>query len=306
MTVEIYGQVTRYPVLRSVLREDLAVLDDASLAQEVAAGIPGMTADELEFSFSNLGRTLGAGLSQVGNVAARAGPGALTGAMQGATMGAALGPYGMLAGAALGAVGGGITSYSQSQQQQQPGVQRQQHQPGVQQQQQPQQTAVPAAPTRAAPAPTYPTPPQVPALPNPPVSRPAGQAADPSLAIARLLQILARPEFVQAILALSAGALGRRRIEVAGHSVAPAEMLGVLEYVVSGGGNTAQFNGYAENWNGNRPVAAQIYEQMAASPAESHPFGQILGALQSGRMPDAPAVPRTDFEHQENYAAFGY
>lgn len=241
---------TRYPVLRSVVREDLATLDDYALASSIAESLPGVSADELEINFRKIGRSIGRGLGQAGNVLGRAAPGAITGAMQGATMGAALGPYGMLAGAALGAVGGGIASYQQSRQSGRPAQGAPpQTSPTAQSRRQPPpgpQRSVPQQPqSRATAART------VPAINAPPSATPQvgpASTATPgqSAAAGQLLQLLARPEVLQALLSLAMGAAGRQRIRVGEHIVAPVQMLNAVELVASGMPLDADSRGSAE------------------------------------------------------------
>lgn len=254
---------TRYPVLRSAMSETLDTLDDIAFAATVEQSFEGWSADELEINFSNLGRSLGRGLGQVGNVAARAAPGALTGAMQGASMGAALGPYGMLAGAALGAVGGGITSYSQSQQRAQ--------QPAAAPQQVPQQR-----PAMAQPAPrpqTYAPAPAAPVAPAP--QMPQQNVANAQAMTAQLLQILSRPEVIQALLSLSAGAMGRRNIPVGTTTRAPEDILEAIGFALQ----APQAAAYG--WTESHPSGpgAEVYEAMATTMPEDHPFGQTLAML---------------------------
>lgn len=285
MTEGYYNPETRYQVLRSVIREDLAILDDETLAYEISANLPGVTADELEFSFKNLAKSLGPAMSQVGNVAVRAAPGAISGAMQGATMGAALGPYGMLAGAALGAVGGGITSYSQSQQQP---AQPQQPQPAPTQQ--PAVTQPHQARPQQAPQPTY-----APAR----TAQPQGSA--PSLAIAQLLQVLSRPEVIQAIMSLSVGAMGRQNIRVGTQNVRPSEIMEVLEYTLSESAHQQPEWGHIEAGYTDGSNAARIVAEMVQTPAEHHPFYHVIEATNM----DSPSVS-TGFPNTESYGAYGY
>lgn len=278
---------TRYPVLREALREDLARLDDDSLAREIAWAMPGTSADDLEISMRQIGRSLGSAARQVGNVAVRAAPGALTGAMQGATMGAALGPYGMLAGAALGAVGGGLASYSASQQrpQQAPAPAGQ---PTTQPMQQPA-----AQPVRQPMAQPVQQPVQQP-MAQPiaqPALRPGGTGS--AQAIAQLLQVLARPETIQAIMALSAGALGRRQVQVGTQSVTPSELVESIGRVFETAG-AASYTG--ESYGSGDWVLSE----MAMTPAEDHPLTQALAAAEA----HDPATIYDDAE--SGYAAFGY
>lgn len=285
-----YNPETRYQMLRSVIREDLANLDDESLAYEISTNLPGVTAEDLEFSFRNLAKSLGPAMSQVGNVAVRAAPGAISGAMQGATMGAALGPYGMLAGAALGAVGGGITSYSQSQKQ-----------PAQPQQAHPAPTQRPAVPQPHQ-APPHQAPPQrVPQPTYAPARAPAPQGSAPSLAVAQLLQVLSRPEVIQAIMSLSVGALGRQNIRVGTQNVRPSEIMEVLEYTLSESAHQQPEWGHIEAGYTNGSNAARIVAEMVQTPAEHHPFYHVIEATNM----DSPSGS-TGFPNTESYGAYGY
>ncbi|RYG89657.1 hypothetical protein EU803_16000 [Loktanella sp. IMCC34160] len=257
---------TRFPVLRSAFSEEFETHDDDAFAQAVEAYFEDWTVDELEINFRNFGRTLGRGLNQVGNVAARAAPGALSGAMQGATMGAALGPYGMLAGAALGAIGGGIASYSQSGQRNRPG-------PAA-----PRPAAAPAPrPAQMAghPAPAYaPVPQGRPQALSPP---PAAAPSQSQAMTAQLIQLLSRPEVIQALLSLSVGAMGRRNIQVGNQTVPPEQVLDAIAFTL--GGRVASATDTRESWTA--APGGEVLEAMARSNPEDHPFGQTLAMIEA-------------------------
>lgn len=257
MSQDIYGIETRFPVLRSVVREDIAALNDDALAAFVPHAMGGQSAEEIEFNLSGALRSLAPALSKVGKVAAQAAPGALTGAMQGATMGAALGPYGMLAGAALGAVGGGVSSYSASQQARR------------------QAAAAPAAPTPAPRPAQAPRPAAVPRPVQAPSPAPGGSAA-----VGQLLQILSRPEVLQAILALSTGVLGRQTVQVGQRNVPTTEVLGLV-----GAALTAQAQ--AEGWGEAMADDAglQTLDDMARNPPETHPFYWLMAEQDAATFP---------------------
>lgn len=250
---------TRFPVLREVLREDLAHYPDDDLVVAAQQIVPGVDLELLEFSLGDLGRSLGPAMSQVGQVMGRAAPGALSGALGGAAAGAALGPYGMLAGAAIGAVGGGIKSYNASRPQ-----------------------AATSAPARQAPM----RPAQVAVTQRPASSRrPAQRSATPqppamNPAVAQMFQLLSRPEVIQAILAASAGALGRQTTQIGGQTVATQSVLDVVRMPVT----EAEMDGeYAAH-----DARLQVLELLEQTPTDAHP---LLFALEH-----ASAIPSTDWE----------
>ncbi|MBJ3763674.1 hypothetical protein ILP92_13030 [Maribius pontilimi] len=244
-----FPAASRYPALRSVLREDLVGLSDSELAEAAYHVVPGVDLDALELDLRNIGRGLSQGLRSVGRVAGQAAPGALSGAMQGATMGAALGPYGMLAGAALGALGGGAMSYRQSQQARRQG---------------PSPAPIPAQPSPAQPRPAAPSP-----------MMPQHRAPQAQAATLQLLQLLSRPEIIQALMALGAGALGRQSVPVGRMQtpVRPEAVLEVLPYACAAGAGT----GYGEA--AAFPDGAAIWQALAETDPATHPFTAALDAL---------------------------
>ena len=85
-----------------------------------------------------------------------------------------------------------------------------------------------------------------------------------------LLQLLARPEVINAILSLAMGQMGRNQIQV-GQQMVPAQRLAGL---ATGGSSPA---GYDEAFTegdafGDEAVVAALYN----SPAQDHPFEQTL------------------------------
>lgn len=300
---------TRFPVLREILSEELALLDDAQLAEQLAYRIPGVTADELEINFRNMGRSLGRGMRQAGGVLAKAAPGALSGAVQGASMGAALGPYGMLAGAAIGAVGGGIASYSQSQQQQHPTPQQPRTAPAATG-----QRPAPAQPAATTPQHTAPAtvplarqvpPPngaQVPPMAHLPARQPVAGApgAHSSAAAAQLLGLLARPEVIQSLLAMAMGPNGRRQIQVGSRIATPEEVVASLEALLS----TQPV--VASAWDSTESVARHatgqaLLTEMSHVPPETHPLEQ---ALTVGERPYSPVAPSPEDMPREGHSSF--
>ena len=253
---------TRFPVLREVLREDLAHYADHELIGVAQQIMPGVDLDALEFSLRDLGRSIGPAMSQVGQVMGRAAPGALSGALSGATAGAALGPYGMLAGAAIGAIGGGISSYNASR----PQSGGQPRQP----QTRPAQVAVTPRPTtRPAPRPAQrPAPRPAPLRARPAAPRSPAQPQTMHPAIGQMLQLLSRPEVIQAILAASAGALGRPTTQIAGETVATQTVLDVVRMPVVDGDPS-------DNWEAAE-AKHHVIELLERADADTHPLWSAL------------------------------
>lgn len=242
---------TRFPMLRTALREDMLHYSDDQLVEAAFELLPSVDLDDLEINFGAISRSLGPALSKVGTVAGQAAPGALSGAMSGATMGAALGPYGMLAGAALGAIGGGVASYSQAQRQTATPQQNQPAQPQTQPTPQPSaaRSATPVAPTARP----------LPAAPAPAISP----------ATAQMLQLLSRPEVLQALMAVAAGAMGRQTTQVGARSFPTQSVADALEYAVLAAGNNS-FAEVAANTAGGEAYQALMMQD----PEPDHAYAQ--------------------------------
>lgn len=268
---------TRFPVLRSVLHEDFDRFDDDQFEHQLRYYWPDTSAEELEINFGNIGRSLSRGLGQVGGVLSKAAPGALSGAVQGAQMGAALGPYGMLAGAALGAVGGGYMSYRSSQQRPQA---QPQAQPGPQVGGRPapipQPARVPYTPPTAHPVPQRPTGPAVPAMPGSPAAPPLVPQQPTSQPAANrgqaLLQVLARPEVINALLSLATGQLGRQQIQVGSRTMPPSQVAALAGMTPPAG---LPVNAENEVFGEPYELESLLYEMEQYAP-ETHPFFEAI------------------------------
>lgn len=273
---------TRYPTLRAVMSEEFDQFSDAAFESVIAQVWPDASPEDIEIDFGNIGRSIGRGLGQVGQVAQRAAPGAIGGALQGATMGAALGPYGMLAGAAIGAIGGGISSYQASRQPQQRPQSRQQP---PQQVQRPQAQQPPRAPAFA---------PQMQPVMAPaaqPSFAPVRQPAMPAVAGAApanggqlLLQLLSRPEIINALLSLAMGQLGRQQIAVGTATVPTERLVGLVSAQQFGGdpGDSEGDYGYSDD---------DLMREMAFAAAEDHPFYRAVEAAEGSYSHEEHPVP---------------
>lgn len=107
-----------FPNLRQVLDERYAVLPSAAIRTHMEAAFGPGAADDyeayLEFSFSDIGNAFSSAARDVGKFAAKAGPAIATvggGALQGALAGSSLGLPGIIAGAAVGGAGAGLSKY---------------------------------------------------------------------------------------------------------------------------------------------------------------------------------------------------
>jgi hypothetical protein len=108
---------TDYPNLRNLLAADYAALpaeDIEALMESVTGESAERYEAELEEIFGGIGRALSAAARDAGRVASRAAPAIATvggGALQGALAGAPLGLPGIIAGAAVGGTGAGLSRY---------------------------------------------------------------------------------------------------------------------------------------------------------------------------------------------------
>jgi hypothetical protein len=161
-----------YRVTRLLLSPEYRELPPDQVEAILASTFPGMTPEDAENFFRDVGRAF----NNVGRTVAQNAPGILSGAMQGATTGAVLGPWGILGGAVTGGVAGGLSS---------------------------------AARRPPGPAPVVPQP--SPGVPGPgvagAVTPPMGGGA--ASATQQLLSLLAQPQTWQALLAATLGRTGR-------------------------------------------------------------------------------------------------
>jgi hypothetical protein len=189
-----------YEPLRDVVHPELAKLPPEQL--EAALRLHGVEAE-------GLNDFLGA-ISQVGAQVGQRLPSISQGALQGASMGAAAGPYGALLGALGGAVAGGLTAPARpAAPQPAPAAPQAAHAP-------------PAPPAAAAPAAPAPVPMPVPTV---------GTAGSP--AAAQLLGLLAQPQVLQALIAMSLGGAGARTVPVAGADVPVAAVPSALSVLAN-------------------------------------------------------------------------
>lgn len=276
---------TRFPVLRSVLHEGFDRFDDDQFEHQLGYYWPDTSAEELEINFGKIGRSLSRGFGKVGGVLSKAAPGALSGAVQGAQMGAALGPYGMLAGAALGAVGGGYMSYRGSQQPP-PSQPQARPQAGGRPAPIPQPVRVPTTPPTAQPVPQRAAVPPVPGTPGRATSPPLlPQQPGSAPAINRgqaLLQMLGRPEVINALLSLAAGQLGRQQIQVGSRTASPSQVVALAGMTPPAG---LPVNAEDEAWFDPYEQESLLHE-MEQYAAETHPFFEAIE-----RAPDPYAPP---------------
>lgn len=107
-----------FPNLRQVLDERYAVLPAAAIRSHMEAAFGPGAADEyeayLEFSFDDIGKAFSSAARDVGRFASKAAPVVANvggGALQGAMAGSALGLPGIIAGAAVGGAGAGLSKY---------------------------------------------------------------------------------------------------------------------------------------------------------------------------------------------------
>lgn len=170
-----------YPHLREALDDRFASLPPEEIEQLVAEVFgPRVEAEDVENVFASIGRALGGLGSTIGNVVSQAAPyvaRALPGAATGAATGAALGPLGALGGALIGGLGSLLGG------------------PG----------GAPAGPAPPAAAPA-------PAPARPAVSPVAAITSGP--AAGQLLSAIARPETLQALMAMLMGQAGRPTVPV--------------------------------------------------------------------------------------------
>jgi len=315
----MYTDNTRYPTLRAVLSEELDHYDDHSFEDYVSQVWPDATAEELEVNFKAIGRTLGRGLRQAGQVVVRALPGVINGAVQGASTGAMLGPKGMLAGAAIGAIGGGIASATarRPQQAQRQNVQRRQAQrmppqqpPRAQPQPRPVPPRIQLPPGAAAPIMTRPAPPrQAPPRLAPPRRAPqrtmqraayrptfrrrVSRRPMPSNASQALLQLLSRPEVINALLSLTMGQIGRRQIPVGNTFVSPQRIAALI--------NSEDFAPEEGSFEAEEFAISDdaILEEIFSTPAEDHPFAYAVGAGESAN--DDLNYDDFDFDFEDEF-----
>ena len=179
-------------------------------------------------------------LKKVGRGVVRRLPQIASGAAAGAGAGAAAGPWGAAIGAAVGAGVGALSGGGRSA--------RASGRPP------------PATPSRAArpartPRPAPSSGPTGPPRPAPPLAaRPSGTAARPNAAAAaQLLQVLFRPEVMQALMSMAAGTSGRRTVQVGEADVPVAAVANVVselaeraafEYHAAGGAPLDETPGY--------------------------------------------------------------
>ena len=107
-----------FPNLRQILDARYACLPAPAIREQMEAAFgPGSAEDYenyLEFSFGDVGNAFSSAARDVGHFAAKAAPAVATvggGALQGALAGSQFGPLGIIAGAATGGVGAGLSKY---------------------------------------------------------------------------------------------------------------------------------------------------------------------------------------------------
>jgi hypothetical protein len=186
------------------LREVLAPQYRKLPAEDIEALLEGVNLSAVDFeNYLEFWGDIGKAISQYA-------PSVLSGAVQGASSGAALGPYGMLGGAILGGVGGGLSK-------------------GMGQ-------------TQAPPSPQMPSsgmpPGQTPQMPMQQMPIPGNAPA-----AGTLLQILSRPEVIQALTSMLLGQLGRSNVPVGSKPVP----VGAFPNLVGTLANQAQAEYHAAN-----------------------------------------------------------
>jgi hypothetical protein len=245
--------MTAYPMLRESLAPAVRRLPDASIEALVEAH--GLEAEDLESLaefWGQIGRGIQAALPTVGAAINQYGPSVAQGAVAGAGTGAAFGPWGAL----IGALGGGVLGGLQAQ-------------PG-------QRPPVAPMPMPGVPMPTPAASPSV-----PPFGAPAGGLGG-SPAAGQLLALLARPEVMQALMAMIMGRAGASSVNVGGTQVAPgavANLVGQLGQQAASEAIVLRPEGMSTYWSGEREDetapesrAAEMFEVFARSaPAEVAP-----------------------------------
>jgi len=239
--------MTAYPMLRESLAPPFRRLPDTTIEALVEAH--GLEAEDLESLvefWGQIGQGIQAALPTIGAAINQYGAPVAQGALAGAGTGAAFGPWGAL----IGALGGGVLGGLQA-------TQQGQRPPG-------------------APMPTPATPPQ---MPTAPTMGAAGGALGGSPAAGQLLALLARPEIMQALMALIMGRAGASSVSVGGTQVAPgavANLVGQLgqqaaseAIVLRSEGMSTFRSGEREDETAPESRAAETFEVFARSAPEA-------------------------------------